>query len=247
MSITDAIQFACSDTTNNRTLLSLRTDLMADLGFGAQATNPPPGMAAFLNLKLQQAQRLLYHRPTGEFRTERFYSWPLTVNVRKYTLLANAEITDPTTPCPKTLNPRQITWVGTERDGIWYPLAHGINPSAYSNAITGRPERYEIRQGIEVWPTPEVTAGNLVVKGHFELEAFAVDTDKTTVNSEAVYLLALANAKAHYRQPDASNYVQQLEVLIDNLVAGSHMTARYVPGARQAGSYTYPMPSVPFA
>lgn len=246
MAITDAVNCACSDTTNNKTLLQLRTDLMARLGFGAQAANPPPGMASLLNGFLIEAQELLYHRPTGEFRTERFYSWPLTVNVRKYTLTANAEQTDPTTPCTKALNPRQITWVGIERDGIWSPLAHGIKPEQYSNAITGRPERYKIRQCIELWPTPEATAGNLVIKGNFELEAFAADADKTTINSRAVFLLALANAKAHYRQPDASNYVQQLEVLIDNLVAGSHATARYVPGARSAGSYVYPKPSVPF-
>lgn len=237
--------FACADTNSNKTLLQLRTDMMSRLGFGAQAENPPPGMAALLNGLLIEAQELLYNRPTGEFRTERFYSWPLTINVSQYVLVSNAELTEPT-PCNKLLNPRQITWAGVERAGIWTPLVYGITPEHYSNAITGRPLRYDIRQGIEVWPTPSSTDGNLVIKGNFELEPFAVDADKTTINSRAVFLLALANAKAHYRQPDASNYVQQLEVLIDNLVAGSHATARYVPGQRRGGSYVYPLPLTPF-
>lgn len=247
MSITDAVNCACSDTTTHKTLSALRGDMMSRLGYGAQAANPPPGMAGLLNGFLIEAQELLYARPTGEFRTERFYSWPLTVSVRKYTLISNAEQTDATTPCTKILNPRQITWVGIERDGVWTPLAEGIAPEWYANTTTGIPQRYEIRQCIELWPAPAETLGNLVIKGHFELEPFTADTDKTTINSRAVFLLALANAKAHYRQPDASNYVQQLEVLIASLVAGSHGTRRYIPGGREVPVYVRPAPSVPFA
>ncbi|GAB2619889.1 phage adaptor protein [Novilysobacter erysipheiresistens] len=248
MAITDSINCACDDTTDNATLLALRTRLMSRLGYGAQAANPPPGMAVMLNDFLQSAQVALYNRPNGVLRTERFFSWPLTVDVRLYDLPDNAEQTDPTTPCTKRLDPRKVTWVGIERDGIWEPLVCGIPPELYSHDQTGRPQRYEIRQCIEVWPTPEETNGNLVVKGHFGLEAFAADTDKTTIDSELVFLLALANAKSHYGQPDANNYVQQLEVMIDNLVAGSHHTRRYVPGRddRADGVYVQPRPSVPF-
>ena len=64
-----------------------------------------------------------------------------------------------------------------------------------------------------------------------------------------MFLLALANAKAHYGKPDANNPVHELEVMISNLVAGSHNTARYIPGSVPRGYdmiYTAPKPVVPF-
>jgi hypothetical protein len=236
------VQCACDDTTNNRTLKSLRDDLIRRLGYGAQVDNPPPGMADLLNGFLIEAQELLYRR-YEVLRTERFFSWDLTAATNLYDFGDNAEA------CAKVLDPRKITWVGAVRDGQWYPLTCGIDPRLYSHDITGYPERYEIRQCIEVWPTPDETAGQLVIKGRFGLEAFAVDADKVTIDDRAVFLLALANAKSHYRQPDAQNYVQQLEVYIDNLVAGAHHTRRYVPGVRTDcdGVYVQPKPSVPFA
>lgn len=248
MSITDAIQCACSDTSGHATLADLRARLMRRMGWGAQVASPPPGVADMLTDFLQSAQTLLYNRPNGELRTERWFSWPLTAGVRKYDYPNNDEKNAPQS-CSKSLNPRQVTWVGIELDGVWQPLAEGINPSVYSHNVTGRPERYEFRQCIELWPSPAVTRGNLVIKGRFELEPFAADTDKTTIHSELVFLLALSNLKAHYRQSDASSYVQQMEVLLGDIVAGSHGTARYIPGRDRRDDLVYvaPRPLVPFA
>lgn len=236
------VNCTCDDATNNATLLQLRTRLMSRLGYGAQAANPPPGMKELLNDFLISAQEELYRR-YDVLRTERFFSWPLQVDVRLYDLPDNAEA------CIKKLDPRKVTWVGVERDGTWETLREGIPPEMYSNDVTSRPQRYEIRQCIEVWPVPEETNGSLVIKGRFGLEAFAADTDKTTIDSEPVFLLALANAKAHYGQGDANNYVAQLETMMQNFVAGSHHTARYVPGESGYGDavYTLPKPTVPFA
>lgn len=247
MAITDAINCACSDTTGHRSLVQLRQALMVRLGFGAQADNPPPGMAALLNSFLQEAQRLLAQR-TAFRRLERYFSWPLTEGVALYDFPDNAEQTsDP--PCTKTLDPNKVTWVGIERDGQWYELAAGIAPELYSSDQQGRPERYAFRQCIELWPAPDETSGNLVIRGDFGLEPFTADAHTTTIPDDLVFLLALANAKAHYRQPDANNYVTQLETLLDNYVAGTHATRRYVPGrnGRGDGVYTYPTPTVPFA
>ena len=68
------------------------------------------------------------------------------------------------------------------------------------------------------------------------------------MDDELVFLLALANAKAHYGKPDANNYIQQLETMMLNLVAGAHNTRRYVPGRddRCDMVYTRPVPLVPF-
>ena len=360
MAITDSINCACSDTTNNRTLKSLRDDLMRRLGWGATVNNPPPGVADKLNSFLVEAQELLYRR-YNLLRTERFFSWPLTAGVGLYDLPDNEEAhalpspvnaafstatiggslaagtyyyrvsainangetlastetsqvvpagtstntvtvnwvavtppagvaavtgyriygrttgtelflasvglvttyvdtgaltpagalpaTNTTSICAKQLDPRNITWAGIERDSTWYPLECGISPTLNSYAQTGYPQRYEIRQCIQLWPVPDVTAGNLIIKGHFGLDPFTADTDKVTIDDRAVFLMALANAKAHYRQPDAGNYVQQLEVYLDNLVAGSHLTKRYIPGhdERADGVYVQPRPTAPFS
>ena len=242
-----AINFTEPDTTGYRTLLQLRTDLFADLGYAAIAANPPPGMAAYLNLKLRQAHELLWHRFPA-LRTLRWYSWPLTAGERFYSLTGNAE--QSVSPVStKLLDPYEIRAVEVQFDTTGYrqALIHGIPSRIIDTTSSGRPSHYAVNQGIELWPAPTATEGMLLVQGRFKATAFTADTDQSGIDDQMVYLLALANAKAHYRQPDANNYVQQMENLIDNLVAGTHATARYIPGDnRRELIYTMPVPTVPF-
>lgn len=184
---------------------------------------------------IQSAQEQLYRR-YDVLRTERFYSWPITAGTRLYDIPENQE------ECSKRLDARKISWVGIERDDIWTPLRCGIPPELYSHSLDGTPQRYEIRQCIELWPTPDETRGRLVIKGRFGLEPFTEDYHRTTIDDQAVFLLALANAKAQYGQSDGPNYTAQLETLISGLVAGSHHTRTYVPGNRRPGDRTYAIP-----
>ena len=152
--------------------------------------------------------------------------------------------------CSHFLDPLKITWVGVQRDSVYYPLAAGIPPEVYSyDQTAGFPLRYEIRSCIELWPIPQDNDATLIVKGHFGLSRFTEDGDQSTVDSELVFTLAIANAKAHYRQPDANNYVAQMETMMQNLVAGSHTTRRYISGRDVAPDFVYavPKPTVPFA
>lgn len=232
----------CDDAPNNRTLKALRDDLARRLGYGAQVNNLPPGMTDLLNSFLIEAQELLYRR-YDVLRTERFYTWDMTAGVRLYDLDANRDT------CTKRLDPRKITWAGVSQGcNDWTELRCGINPLLYSHDMTGRPSHYEIRQCIEVWPAPADNSYQLRIKGHFGLEAFAADTDKTTIDDRPVFLLALANAKAHYGKPDANNYIQQMETMLLGLVAGAHQTRRYIPGRDRSADYVYtaPKPTVPF-
>lgn len=241
------INCSCDDTTGYRTLAELRADLIADLGWGAQVASPPPGVATYLNLQLRKAHSLLWQRFPA-LRTERWFTWPLTVDERFYDLNENAEQT--VAPiCTKELDPYSITWVGIEQDTSRYELRNGIPNQVLSQDITGWPTHYEVRQCIELWPAPDATEGTLLVRGRFKATAFSADADRCGVPDDMVYLLALANAKAHYRQPDANNYVQQMETLLDNLVGGTHGTRKYIPGARVDGDkvYALPSPSAPFA
>lgn len=237
----DTANCDCTDTTGNKTLATLRADLMVRLGFAAQKNNPPPGMTDLLNSFLIEAQELLYRR-YDVLRTLRFYSWNLQAGVKFYDINANVET------CTKRLDPRKVNWVGVQVQGVWYPLECGIPPPLYSQNPGGRPLRYEIRQCIEVWPVPATTEGTLVIKGDFGLEPFAADTDTTTIDDRLVFLLALANAKAHYGKPDANNYIAQMEQMMVNLVAGAHNTRRYIPGRPREFDmvYTAPAPTVPF-
>ncbi len=87
-------------------------------------------------------------------------------------------------------------------------------------------------QQIALWPAPD-RAGALRVKGRFGLLPFAVDTDSTTLDDEAIFLLATANFKAHLGQPDANNYMGMFSGYVDRLAANQHGTRRYIPGNRR--------------
>lgn len=228
-----------------RTLATLRGLLMRRLGFGNQLATPPPGMAEICDSFLYDANRMLFNRFTS-LRTSRFFSWDLEEGVNLYDVGENVE----QATCTKILDVNKLEWVGIIRPGdLWVPLRYGIPPELNSyEAASGYPVRYEIRQCIEVWPAPAATEGQLVIKGGFGLLPFADDADVTSVDDQLVFLLALANAKAHYRQPDAANYVQQGEVLLQNLVAGTHAPGHnYIPGDRTPRMiYVEPVPTVPF-
>ena len=113
----------------------------------------------------------------------------------------------------------------------WYPLKQEMNPLEFSVPNEGMPIFFEIREYLEVWPVPDKTYV-IWLKGHLGIKPFEQDTDECTIDSRLVFLMALANAKAHYGQPDGGNYFRQLEVMLGRLVASSHGLKRYIPNPR---------------
>ncbi len=221
---------ACDDDYPRTTLEQMRNRLATRLGFATQVAMGvlPPGMAPLLDDFTRNAQEMLYRR-YSVFRMERFYAWDMQPGVRFYDFDANADA------CPKHMDPRMVTWVGiSQGDLSWRPLVCGIDPVMYGSPGAGIPSHYEIRQCIEVWPAPVDDTWKLRIKGHFGLLPLDADSDETTIDPEAIFLQALANAKAHYGQPDAENYAAQAAGYVHSLVAGSHHTRRYVPGASRA-------------
>jgi hypothetical protein len=222
----------CVDSNSNETLLQLRTRLMRRLGYSAQATNPPPGMAELLDDFLRDAQDQLYMK-NPVLRTERLYRWTMVPGISYYGILDNdgdTEFSD--IDCGKHLNDRayRITGVWLEDlNSMWMPMRCGINPSFYTTAAQeGLPTLYEIRSCIEVFPVPNA-AYKLWVKGQMGVEPFVANTDKTTINSDLVFGWALGDAKAHYRQPDANEVKQSAREMLGDMIAGNHLTRRYVP------------------
>ncbi len=209
------------------TLLNLRVRLMIDLGFASQATNPTPGMKLYCNNRLVSAQNYLYRRFMS-LATRRFFRWKMTMGQRFYSLKDN----DENALSNFHMDPNKtIEWAGIQDTrNVWYPLVAGIPPEVYTMAqVPWRPARYDIKGCIEVYPAPDQPYF-LWMRGHFGLLPLVQDTDSTTINSEVVYLHALATAKAHYGQPDANDVEAQANAYRAELVAATHKTKRYLPG-----------------
>lgn len=218
--------------TEIQTLAQLQQRMLIRTGYAAQVSNPPPGILALVTDFLQSSQRELYRR-WPEKLTRRFFRWTMEPGFRFYDLSGNDENRDPGVAQFLLSTSKVIEWVGVQDPkGTWTPLFDGIAPELYTMVTQyGRPVRYEIRNGIEVFPAPD-TEYNLWIKAHFKLLPFATGTDVTTINSEAIFLHALACAKAHMGQPDADKIMMMSNSYIGELCAGTHNTKRYVPGAQ---------------
>lgn len=211
----------------SQTLGQLRQRLLIRLGFATQSASPPPGMTLFCNELLIGAQNFIYRRYPA-LHTRRFFRWKLIPGQRFYSLKDN----DDDVLANFHMDPlKKIEWAGIQDTrNVWYPLIEGIPPQLYTMITKPwRPARYDIRQGIEVYPAPDQTYF-LWMRAHFGLLSFAADADQTTIDSELVFLHALANGKAHYGQGDWQSIAQQANTYRAELIAGTHKTAHYIPG-----------------
>ena len=215
------------------TLQDLRQRVLVRLGFAAQAANPPPGMTELVNDFLQDAQTQLARRHP-DLRTLRYFTWSIDPATKQkfYGLHAQGDAEGVTVPDYR-IDAHSIQWVGLLRNGESIERLHRGLPSDYrpdaDDAPRGPPAYYEITSALQIWPLADQKY-TLVARGHTLNFAFTGDTDVTTIDPELVFLLALANAKAHYRQPDARQYYDQAVSYLGRLIAGLHGDRRYVPG-----------------
>lgn len=90
---------------------------------------------------------------------------------------------------------------------------------------------------LEVWPPPDQPY-LLRIRGYPNARVFGAadadgnydDTQVTQCDARAVFLMALANAKAHYGKADANVAANELTSLIQRLRAARHGNYRYIPG-----------------
>lgn len=219
---------SCPDENDFQTLAQLRRRMMVRLGFASTADNPPPGMADLLTDFLQSAQRNLFKKYPARF-TRRFFKWDMTQGTRFYGVKGN---TDDTYRNLRADFTKGVEWSGIQDSkGTWTPIYEGIQPELYTMVTQlGRPVRYELRECIEVFPAPDGPY-SLWLKAHIGLQAFTADGDETTIDSEVVFLHALAVAKAHYGQADANTVQAMALAYLGELTAGTHLNKRYIPGA----------------
>lgn len=96
------------------------------------------------------------------------------------------------------------------------------------------PERYDTLNGqMELWPIPggqyDVIVEYTASPGRFEQ-----DSDRPTVPGRLVFLYALAQAKAHYRHPDAAVAGEAFKALFGKFKSDQHENRRYIAGAPAA-------------
>lgn len=210
-----------------RTLGALRSELQTRLGFGMS------GQAGIVNSPimdsfLRSAQEQLYWQ--YEWRELHAFEERLTgVDQRLYDY-------------PEGCNVERILNVSIWDGGGWVELVEGISIHDRSTDILDRPLKYDRFEQMEVWPVPraQFRMRREYVKA---LAPFAESNDRTSLPSELVFLFALVNAKAHYKQSDADRYEKQLDGLLARLKAkhrGQSVWERPTSARSKDEFYSYP-------
>ena len=186
----------------NRTLEDMRTELTARCGF--QAAGAAAGVIRVnMNSFLQNAQRVLYS----------LHEW---ARLRRY-VDEDLGVGQYQIDYPEDSDPDRILGISIEDPNgpVATPfLARGILPAAYTYRTNRRrPARWEPFEQIEF----DAECDKIYTCRIFYMKALARFTengDRCDVPDNLVFLFALADAKAHYRQPDAPAYASQRDVLL---------------------------------
>ena len=213
-----------------RNLGSLRQEMQDRLGYASSGSQAGPG-SAILNSFLRQAQEQLYweYTPREMIVTtaittndgQVLYDWPDNCNPDRL-LRINARDTSSSTP---------HRWKLTE--GIEYRHDDYATPKS-------EPLRYERRDQIEIWPQPDGNQYRIDLEYVKRLDAFSVDTDFVTLDADLVLMLALSNAKGHYRHEDARIYAQQLTQMLARIKGQTQGEKRFIRGSRKgSGGFTH--------
>lgn len=192
-----------------QTLGELRSLLQQRLGF--QSTGAASGInASTIDNFLFNAQVQIYWHTDWKKLT--FYADKTVGNGQ--TLI---DYPTTVTGAPADANPERILKIAVLVNSIYQPVVEGISSDHYSYSDRKYyPQRYERYGQIELWPQADQTY-SVRIWYIRELGRFSQDNDRTTIDDDLVFLHALANAKAHYRQPDAEIYAGQLATLMGNI------------------------------
>lgn len=186
-----------------RTLETLRAEILARLGMGGMG---PSGGAnqALIDSFLRNGQAQLY----------RLQDWRHLIAYEDKTLGVGQNEIDYPNACERD---QRVLRVEYPYNGQWTQLCEGITTEMWSNMETlSYPARYERYEQILLYPKADqlYTVRVWFVK---DLAPFTENGDNATLDDEMILLHALANAKAHYRQPDAQTYQGQLDTLLARL------------------------------
>ncbi len=193
-----------------RTLGELQAELLARLGMGGMGASG--GAAGTLSASfLRNGQAQLY----------RMQDWKHLIDYEDKTLGTEQNLLD--YPTAGVMNggtcarDKRVLRVERVVDSQYTPLDEGIPTGLWDTMETlSYPCRYERYAQLLMYPKADQ---EYTVRVWFvaDLGRFTESGDEATLDDEMVFLHALANAKAHYRQPDAATYQGQLNTLLASL------------------------------
>lgn len=184
------------------TLGDLRGELLARLGMAAQGSGGTS--QTLLNSFLRNGQHQLYWAQDWKHLTW-YADKPLGVG---------QNLVDFPTACERD---RRILKVETVQGGQWIKLLEGIRTEDWSLMDAASfPIRFERFAQALIYPKADsiYTVRFWYVS---DLGRFTQDSDVATMDDQMILLHALANAKAHYRHPDAAQYQGQLADLLSSI------------------------------
>jgi len=185
-----------------KTLGEIRSDIQIRLGFGMAGQSGIVN-SSLIDSMIRSAQDQLYEQ----------FDWAELKSVYERTTGADQQYYDYPTDC----NIERITGIFVVWGGQYIPLKEGIDATVRGGSAGGVPAFYERRDQIELFPVPTSNEYTLRFEYIKTLSPLSVNSDRTSLPSQIIYLHALSNAKAHYRQPDAQTYASQLDALLNKL------------------------------
>lgn len=207
-------------TDRNRTLGELMTELRARLGFVTQG-GASSGNEQIIKSFLQEAHDYVFEKlqpPAIKVRTvldvvggSYLYDWVDDAN-------DGARI-----------DPGQVVSIGVlEEDGsVRNMLRQRTTDIPRRDLDTGEPTSYSTLNGqLELYPVPNANY-KLQIEYLSARNRFEQQSDRPSVPDRLVFLLALANAKAHYRHPDSTAAGSMFESLLASYRAKQRENKRY--------------------
>jgi hypothetical protein len=194
-----------------RTLGELRSELLARLGMGAMGASGGSN-ATMIDSFLRNAQAQLY----------RMQDWKHLTDYQDKTLGTSQNLLDypdagTLVPANTSARDKRVLRIETEHAGQWRLLEEGIRTADWDTMDTeSYPSRFERLAQILVYPKAD-QAYTVRIWFVADLTRFTQDNDRPGLDDEMIFLHALANAKAHYRQPDAATYQGQLNTMLATL------------------------------
>ncbi len=186
-----------------RTLDGLRAELLARLSMGGMGASGGANQVIFDSF-LRNGQYQLY----------RLQDWRFLVWYEDKTIGVDQNVIDYPEACARD---QRILKIETVYGGQWRKLTEGITTEMWNTMdVQSFPSNYERYEQILIYPKANqvYTIRVWYVK---DLGRFTENGDRATLDDEMILLHALANAKAHYRHPDAATYQGQLNTLVASL------------------------------
>lgn len=203
----------------NRTFGELLTELKARLSFVAQgpsSNNNNPVLSSFLQEGHDYIYRKLKPTPARKKTT-------ITITAGSFLYDFHNDIED------ENIDPASVRSMWILIDGVQrIQLMQGIPESLREFTERSYPTRYDNLNGqIELWPIPERTYP-LVIEYIAPQPRFSQPADRPGVPDRLILLYAIANAKAHYRHPDAQAAGATFAEMLRMEQGDQHENRRYI-------------------